>query len=90
MREITIQLANMVSEKATKDGVGADVAAVQKSAYTFGQRTNLSARLGQHAQQFQRRSIYGLEVENAYDYIICSEVIEYVEAPVERYVNSRL
>ena len=30
MREITVQLANMVSEKATNDGVGADVAAVQK------------------------------------------------------------
>jgi len=90
MSEITIQLANMVSEKAANGGVDTDVAAVQKTAYTLGQKTNLSSRLAQHALQFQRRSIYGLEVENVYDNIIWLAVIEHVEAPVEQYVNLRL
>lgn len=40
-------------------------------------------RLEQHALPFQRRSIYDLGEENAYDYAICSEVIEYVEDPIE-------
>lgn len=73
----------MVSEKAINGGMGANVAAVQGRAYTFGESTNLSVRLAQHALQFQRQSIYDLKEENFYDYAICSEVIEHVEDPLE-------
>ena len=66
----------MVSEKAANDGMGANVAAVQKTAYTFGHRTNLSARLAQHPLQSQRRSIYYLEVDNANYYATWSEVTD--------------
>ena len=81
--EVAIQLAKIVSEKAINDGMGANVAAVQGTAYTFGERANLSVRLAQHALKFRRQSIYDLKEENSYDYAICSEVIEHVEDPLE-------
>jgi 2-polyprenyl-3-methyl-5-hydroxy-6-metoxy-1,4-benzoquinol methylase len=52
-------------------------------AYTFGERANLSARLAQHGLLYQRQSIYYLKEESAYDYAICTEVIEHVEEPLE-------
>ena len=73
----------MVSEKDINDGMGANVAAVQGIAYTFGENTNFSPRLAQHALQFQKQSIYDLKQENSYDYAICSEVIEYIEDPLQ-------
>ena len=41
--EFAIQLAKIVSEKAINDGMGANVVAVQGTAYTFGHRANFSA-----------------------------------------------
>ena len=85
--ETAIQLANLVSKMAINDSLGASVSAVQGTAYTTGNQTNLSERLSQNALQFRRQSIYDLDEENAYDYAICSEVIEHVEHPLKLIKN---
>jgi SAM-dependent methyltransferase len=79
--ETAIKLANIVSEMAVRNSMGADIADVQNTPFVQGDRTEMLQRLKHQALQYSESSIYDFNEPNSFDFAICSEVIEHMEFP---------
>ncbi len=79
--DTAVQLANMVSDMALQKRMGADIKAVQQTPFTEGDNDFLIERFAQGGLKYYNRSIYDFGEKDAFDYAICSEVIEHLEHP---------
>ena len=85
--ETGIQLAKIVCDKALKESLGTEVEDLQGTPYTKGDQGLMIERLEQGQLQFRKQSIYEFTESDAFDYAICSEVIEHLEHPEQLLEN---
>jgi len=79
--ETGIGLANLVTESALRNGMGADIESVQDTPFTHGNTAELLERFDRGGLRFECQLVYDLSDKDAFDFSICSEVIEHVEFP---------
>lgn len=79
--ETGIQLAKLVSQMALTKKMGADIKSIQGMPLTVGNQQDLMPRFEKGELAFTQTSVFDNRDANAFDYLLCAEVIEHVDNP---------